>query len=52
MPQMNVFIVALPMQVGLGLIGLMLSLPFIASYMEKMFLGLWRELGLLLKAMG
>jgi len=52
MPQMNVFIVALPMQVGLGLIVLMLSLPFIASYMEKMFLGLWRELGLLLKAMG
>lgn len=52
MPQMNVFIVALPLQVGLGLVGLGLSLPLMAAFMRGLFGGLRGELGLLLKAMG
>ncbi len=52
MPQMNVFIVSLPLQVGLGLIGLGLSLPFMAAFIRGLFGGLKGELGLLLKMMG
>lgn len=52
MPQMNVFIVALPLQVGIGLVGLGLSLPFMAAFIKGLFGGLKGEIGLLLKAMG
>lgn len=47
-PQMNVFLVSLPLQVGLGLLGLGISLPYIASFLGRFSSdlqgGLWRFL--------
>ncbi|HID11041.1 MAG TPA: flagellar type III secretion system protein FliR [Candidatus Latescibacteria bacterium] len=48
-PQMNVFIVGLPLTIGIGLLGLALSLPFFGYVFGKAIAQLSRDLGALLK---
>ncbi|MFZ7125692.1 MAG: flagellar biosynthetic protein FliR [Desulfobacterales bacterium] len=51
-PQMNVFIVAMPMKIAIGLIFVGLSLPFLAVFLQELFGGWPRDLVILFKAMG
>ncbi|RLA83458.1 MAG: flagellar biosynthetic protein FliR, partial [Deltaproteobacteria bacterium] len=51
-PQMNVFLVSLPLQVGLGLLGMGLVLPYVASFLGRFsgelrgeFFGILRLMG-------
>ena len=39
-PQMNVFFVAMPVKIGIGLIILMISLPHLGSFLDQLFGGL------------
>ncbi len=50
-PQMNIFIVAMPIKIVIGLVFLALSLPFLAGFMGHVFVNLGNDLVLLLKAM-
>jgi len=50
-PQMNVFIVAMPLKIGIGLIFLGFSLPYFAAFLKKIFDGLGEHILLMLKAM-
>ena len=50
-PQMNVFIVAMPLKIGVGLIFLGFSLPYLSTYLNSLFRGLSKNIILLLKAM-
>jgi flagellar biosynthesis protein FliR len=50
-PQMNVFIVAMPLKIGVGLIFLGYSLPYFAAFLKKLFNGLDEHILLMLKAM-
>ena len=50
-PQMNVFIVAMPLKIGVGLIFLGYSLPYLAAFLKKLFNGLDEHILLMLKAM-
>jgi flagellar biosynthetic protein FliR len=50
-PQMNVFIVAMPLKIGVGLIFLGFSLPYFAAFLKKIFNGLGEHILLMLKAM-
>ncbi len=43
MPQMNIFLVGFPLQIGIGLITLGLSIPVFAYVFEKMFYGMFRD---------
>jgi flagellar biosynthetic protein FliR len=50
-PQMNVFIVGMPLNVGVGLLMAALSMGFFAYVLQGIFRGLPRDLALLLHAM-
>ncbi len=50
-PQMNVFIVAFPVQIGVGLLMLGLSLPVTAGMFQRIFVTLGRDVGVLLRLM-
>lgn len=44
MPQMNIFMVALPLKVGLGLLAIMASLPYVGDYLTHRYSELVRQL--------
>ena len=50
-PQMNVFIVAMPLKIGVGLLFLGFSLPYFSTFLQKIFGGLGQNIILMLKAM-
>jgi len=50
-PQMNVFIVAMPLKIGIGLFFLGFSLPYFSTFLQKIFGGLGQNIILMLKAM-
>ena len=50
-PQMNVFIVAMPMKIGVGFIFLGFSLPYFSAFLKKIFNGLGQHILIMLKAM-
>ena len=50
-PQMNVFIVAMPLKIGVGLLFLGFSLPYLAAFLQKIFGNLGQTIMLLLGAM-
>lgn len=50
-PQMNVFIVAMPLKIGVGLLFLGFSLPYFSSFLNSLFRGLSKNIFILLKAM-
>jgi len=50
-PQMNVFIVAMPLKIGIGLLFLGFSLPYFAAFLKKIFGGLGAHILIMLKAM-
>jgi flagellar biosynthetic protein FliR len=50
-PQMNVFIVAIPLKIGVGLLFLGFSLPYLSTFLNSLFRGLSKNIFILLKAM-
>jgi flagellar biosynthetic protein FliR len=50
-PQMNVFIVGIPLQIAIGLIGVGLTIPLFLQIASGIFSNLPAEMGLLLRAM-
>ena len=50
-PQMNVFIVAMPLKIGVGLLFLGFSLPYFSAFLTKIFNNLGQNLIFMLKAM-
>lgn len=50
-PQLNVFIVAMPLKIGVGLIFLGLSLPYFAAFLKRIFGGLGEHILIMLKVM-
>ena len=50
-PQMNVFIVAMPMKIGVGFLFLGFSLPYFSAFLKKIFNGLGQHILIMLKAM-
>ena len=50
-PQMNVFIVAMPLKIGIGLLFLGLSLPYFSAFLKTIFDGLGQNIYLMVKAM-
>ena len=50
-PQMNVFIVAIPLKIGVGFLFLGFSLPYFSVYLKKIFNGMGQTIFSLLKAM-
>jgi len=50
-PQMNIFIVSMPVNVGVGLLFVGLSLPHLTAYLGDLFSGMARNALFLLKAM-
>jgi flagellar biosynthetic protein FliR len=50
-PQMNVFIVAMPLKIGVGLLFLGFSLPYFAAFLRKIFDGLGQHILTVLKVM-
>ena len=50
-PQMNIFIVAMPLKIVIGMLFLALSLPFLSNYLRELFNGLGNTILLLLNAM-
>jgi flagellar biosynthetic protein FliR len=51
-PQMNVFIVAMPLKIMIGLIFVGLGLPFIVAYMERLYAEGVSQILLLVRALG
>lgn len=49
-PQMNIFVVSMPLNIGLGLVFFGLSLPHLAAYLGQLFGGVARNAMALLKA--
>ena len=49
-PQMNVFFVAMPLKIFVGLLFLGLSLPFFLSFLKQLFRELGENIFLILKA--
>jgi flagellar biosynthetic protein FliR len=49
-PQMNIFVVSMPLNIGLGLVFFGLSLPHLAGYLGQLFGGVARNAMALLKA--
>jgi flagellar biosynthetic protein FliR len=49
-PQMNVFFVAMPLKIFIGLLFLGFSLPFLLSFLKQLFRGLGETIFLILKA--
>jgi flagellar biosynthetic protein FliR len=50
-PQMNVFIVAMPLKIGVGLLFMGFSLPYFSAFLERIFSGLGQNIMFMLKAM-
>ena len=50
-PQMNVFIVAMPLKIGIGLLFFGIGLPYFATFLENIFGGLGRHIMMMVKAM-
>jgi len=50
-PQMNVFIVAMPLKIGVGLLFLGFSLPYFSTFLQKIFNGLGENILFMLRAM-
>jgi flagellar biosynthesis protein FliR len=50
-PQMNIFVVSMPLNIGLGLVFFGLSLPHLAGYLGQLFGGAARQALTLLKAL-
>jgi flagellar biosynthetic protein FliR len=50
-PQMNVFIVAMPLKIGVGLLFLGFSLPYFSTFLKKIFNGLGQHILIMLKLM-
>jgi flagellar biosynthetic protein FliR len=50
-PQMNVFIVAMPMKIGVGFLFLGFGLPYFSDFLKKIFSGLGQHILIMLKAM-
>lgn len=50
-PQMNIFIVAMPVKIVIGLVFMALALPFLAGFLGHAFINLGNDLLLMLKAM-
>jgi flagellar biosynthetic protein FliR len=50
-PQMNVLIVAMPLKIGVGLLFMGFSLPYITSFLRTLVNGLGKNIVLLLRAM-
>lgn len=50
-PQMNVFIVAMPLKIGVGLLFLGFSLPYFATFLKKIFNGLGAHIAMVLNSM-
>lgn len=44
MPQMNIFMVALPLKIALGLLAIMASLPYTGDYLHNRYMDLIRQL--------
>jgi flagellar biosynthetic protein FliR len=51
-PQMNIFIVAFPLKIVIGLLFLAFSLPYLLTFLKQLFAGLGSDILLLLKAVG
>jgi len=49
-PKMNVFLVGMPLKIGLGLIFIAFSLPYMASFLKQVFSGLGDSIVLILRA--
>lgn len=49
-PQMNIFIVAMPLKIFIGMVFLVFSLPYLAEFFRAIFSGLGNDILLLLKA--
>ena len=47
-PQMNVFLVGFPLQIGVGMAALLISLPLFAVFVERLFVNTNRDLVALL----
>jgi len=50
-PQMNIFIVAMPLKIGVGLLFLGFSLPYFSAFLKKIFNGLGQHILIMLKTM-
>ena len=50
-PQMNVFIVAMPLKIGVGLLFIGFGLPYFSAFLKNIFSGLGQDIILMLKAM-
>jgi flagellar biosynthetic protein FliR len=50
-PQMNVFIVAMPLKIGVGLLFLGFGLPYFAAFLQKIFGDLGQHILIMIKAM-
>jgi flagellar biosynthetic protein FliR len=50
-PQMNVFIVAMPLKIGVGLFFIGLGLPYFSAFLKNIFSDLGQDVILMLKAM-
>jgi flagellar biosynthetic protein FliR len=48
---MNVFIVAMPLKIGVGLLFLGFSLPYLSTFLNSLFKGLSKNIFILLNAM-
>jgi len=51
-PQMNIFIVAFPLKIVIGLLFLAFSLPYLISFLKELFGGLGNDIFMLLKTVG
>ena len=51
-PQMNIFIVAMPLKIAIGLLFLALSLPYMSAFLTGAFDTIGRSVLVLMKAMG
>ncbi len=50
-PQMNVFIVAMPLKIGIGFLFIGFSLPYFAAFLKKIFHGLGLHIAMMLNNM-
>ena len=50
-PQMNVFIVAMPLKIGVGLLFIGFGLPYLSAFLQNIFSDLGHEIILILKTM-
>jgi flagellar biosynthetic protein FliR len=50
-PQMNVFIVAMPLKIGVGLLFIGFGLPYFSAFLKNIFSNLGQDIVLMLKAM-